>query len=129
MTPLGGVVDERIYEQRIATIDLTNDRLAQVTPGRHVYLRVRLDAGWTILGGERGAWGKATQLVGRTPLPADSQSGEVREIYKPKLQIADPRVSPDGKNVAFIEGLMSDEGSTGGDVYVVPVKGGAAHEI
>ena len=34
------------------------------------------------------------------------------EIYKPKRQIAEPYVSPDGKSVAFIEGLMSDEGLT-----------------
>ena len=44
----------------------------------------------------------------------------MNDIYTPKYQLADPRVSPDGKNVAFIEGLMSDEGSTGGDIFVVP---------
>ena len=36
------------------------------------------------------------------------------------------RWSPDGKNIAFIGGLMSDEGSNGGDIYVVPAAGGAA---
>src|SRR5208282_3385222 len=46
-----------------------------------------------------------------------------------KLQMAAPQVSPDGKNVAFIEGLMSDEGSTGGDVYVVPTAGGVARNL
>ena len=35
------------------------------------------------------------------------------------LQIAVPRFSPDGKQIAFIGGLMSDQGSTGGDVWVV----------
>ncbi len=53
----------------------------------------------------------------------------MREIYKPTLQVAEPRVSPDGKSVAFIEGLMSDEGLTGGDVYVVPLSGGTAHDL
>ncbi len=43
----------------------------------------------------------------------------MHEIYAPKWQIAEPHISPDGKSVAFIEGLMSDEGSTGGDIYVV----------
>ncbi len=38
------------------------------------------------------------------------------------LQIAVPRYSPDGKNIAFIGGLMSDQGSTGGDVYVISSK-------
>jgi dipeptidyl aminopeptidase/acylaminoacyl peptidase len=40
------------------------------------------------------------------------------------LQIAVPRYSPDGKRIAFIGGLMSDQGSTGGDVWVVDAKGG-----
>jgi dipeptidyl aminopeptidase/acylaminoacyl peptidase len=39
------------------------------------------------------------------------------------LQIAVPRWSPDGKSIAFIGGLMSDQGSTGGDVYVIPASG------
>ena len=39
------------------------------------------------------------------------------------LQIAVPRFSPDGKQIAFIGGLMSDQGSTGGDVYVISYPG------
>ncbi len=39
------------------------------------------------------------------------------------LQIAVPRISPDGKQIAFIGGLMSDQGSTGGDIWVVPTSG------
>ena len=34
------------------------------------------------------------------------------------LQIAQPRWSPDGKSIAFIGGLMSDQGVVGGDVWV-----------
>ncbi len=40
------------------------------------------------------------------------------------LQIAVPRFSPDGKQIAFIGGLMSDQGSIGGDIYVMPATGG-----
>jgi dipeptidyl aminopeptidase/acylaminoacyl peptidase len=40
------------------------------------------------------------------------------------LQIAVPRWSPDGKQIAFIGGLMSDQGATGGDIYVIPSGGG-----
>jgi dipeptidyl aminopeptidase/acylaminoacyl peptidase len=40
------------------------------------------------------------------------------------LQIAVPRFSPDGKRIAFIGGLMSDQGATGGDVWIVPSQGG-----
>jgi dipeptidyl aminopeptidase/acylaminoacyl peptidase len=39
------------------------------------------------------------------------------------LQIAVPRWSPDGKAIAFIGGLMSDQGVTGGDIYVLPSTG------
>jgi dipeptidyl aminopeptidase/acylaminoacyl peptidase len=39
------------------------------------------------------------------------------------LQIAVPRFSPDGKQIAFIGGLMSDQGSTGGDIYIIPSTG------
>ena len=39
------------------------------------------------------------------------------------LQIAVPRWSPDGKRIAVIGGLMSDQGSTGGDVWVVNADG------
>ncbi len=39
------------------------------------------------------------------------------------LQIAVPRWSPDGKAIAFIGGLMSDQGSTGGDVWLIPASG------
>jgi dipeptidyl aminopeptidase/acylaminoacyl peptidase len=38
------------------------------------------------------------------------------------LQIANPSWSPDGKHLAVIGGLMSDEGSTGGDIWVVDAK-------
>ena len=59
----------------------------------------------------------------------DAANGQMREIYKPKWQMAEPHVSPDGKSVAFIEGLMSDAGLTGGDVRIVPVVGGAARNL
>src|ERR1700675_3760102 len=32
MTPLAGVIDQKIFEQRITTVDLATDHLAQVTP-------------------------------------------------------------------------------------------------
>jgi dipeptidyl aminopeptidase/acylaminoacyl peptidase len=45
------------------------------------------------------------------------------------LQIAVPRYSPDGSKIALIGGLMSDQGSTGGDVWVVPASGGEPVDI
>jgi dipeptidyl aminopeptidase/acylaminoacyl peptidase len=45
------------------------------------------------------------------------------------LQIAVPRWSPDGKTIAFIGGLMSDQGSTGGDVWLVSADSGQPRDI
>jgi dipeptidyl aminopeptidase/acylaminoacyl peptidase len=45
------------------------------------------------------------------------------------LQIAVPRWSPDGKSIAFIGGLMSDQGSTGGDVWIVSADGGRPRDL
>ncbi len=50
-------------------------------------------------------------------------------IYKPRFQIALPRWSPDGKSIAFIEGLMSDEGGTGGEIYLLPSNGGTPRDL
>ena len=129
MTPLAGVVGEKNYEQRLTIIDLSNNSLTQVTPAdTYIY-----EYDWTPDG---RAWvataahsnGDANWYVARL-YRIDARSGEMREIYAPKLQIAEPRVSPDGKTVAFIEGLMSDEGSTGGDVFIVPLEGGKPRNL
>jgi dipeptidyl aminopeptidase/acylaminoacyl peptidase len=45
------------------------------------------------------------------------------------LQLALPRWSPDGQRLVFVGGLMSDQGSTGGDLYAVPATGGAATNL
>ena len=63
--------------------------------------------------------------------------GEAKAILAPAevagplhgLQIAVPRWSPDGKWIAFIGGLMSDQGSTGGDVWLVPAGGGDPKDL
>ncbi len=45
------------------------------------------------------------------------------------LEIALPRWSPDGKAIAFIGGLMSDQGVTGGDVWIVAASGGEPRNL
>jgi dipeptidyl aminopeptidase/acylaminoacyl peptidase len=55
-----------------------------------------------------------------------------RLLYTPsdnRQQLADPSVSRDGKTVAFIAGIMSDFGSTGGDVYTLVIDGGTALDV
>ena len=129
MTPLAGVVDQKIFEQRIAILDLGTDHLAQVTPA-DVYV---YEYDWTPDG---QAWaviaahgsGDANWWIAHL-YRASAETGALHEIYKPKWQLANPRVSPDGKNVAFIEGLMSDAGLTGGEIHVVPTQGGADRNL
>src|ERR1035437_2934380 len=63
--------------------------------------------------------------------------GEPKTILAPadvpgplhSLQIAVPRWSPDGKAIAFIGGLMSDQGVTGGDVWMVSATGGEPRNL
>ena len=59
----------------------------------------------------------------------DTASQSATAIYAPPLQIDAPSVSPDGKTVAFISGLMSDFGSVGGNIYTVPIGGGIATDV
>jgi dipeptidyl aminopeptidase/acylaminoacyl peptidase len=71
-----------------------------------------------------------TETVGAT-------DGSARVILDPSkvpgslhgLQIAVPRFSPDGKQIAFIGGLMSDQGSVGGDIYLMKAMGGDPTDI
>src|ERR1700742_3786663 len=55
----------------------------------------------------------------------------MKSIYKTpgEQQIAVPRWAPDGKSVVFIGGLMSYEGSTGGDVYQIASTGGTVKDL
>jgi dipeptidyl aminopeptidase/acylaminoacyl peptidase len=129
MTPLAGVIDEKIFEERIAVVDLATNHIAQVTPpDMYIY-----EYDWTPDG---QAWaaiaahgnGDANWWVARLYM-VNAQTGAMREIYKPGLQMANPRVSPDGKNVGFIEGLMSDADLNGGEIHVVPTAGGGARNL
>jgi len=123
MTPLAGVIDDQIYEQRLTTINLSTNHVAEVTSA-DIYI---YEYDWTPDG---AAWvataahgsGDANWWVARL-YRINAQSGDMREIYAPKWQMEDPHVSPDGKNVALIEGIMSDAGVTGGDIVVVPING------
>jgi dipeptidyl aminopeptidase/acylaminoacyl peptidase len=68
-----------------------------------------------------------TQMLGSAPkvvLDPQTVSGPLHG-----LQIAVPRWSQDGKAIALIGGLMSDQGSTGGDVWVVSAAGGQPHDL
>jgi dipeptidyl aminopeptidase/acylaminoacyl peptidase len=124
-----GEIGETNDEQRIAVVPLTGGPLRAVSPAdRYVYEYDWLpDGSGFVATSARGNgdnnWWVAT--LGRI----DLASGSVSAIAAPKMQMNFPRVSPDGRTVAFIGGLMSDFGAVGGDIYTVPVTGGAPADV
>jgi dipeptidyl aminopeptidase/acylaminoacyl peptidase len=62
-------------------------------------------------------------------IAVDLDGGPARVIAAPAIQMNAPRLSPDGRTVTFIGGLMSDFGSVGGDLYTVPVGGGTPTDV
>jgi dipeptidyl aminopeptidase/acylaminoacyl peptidase len=128
-----GEIGEHHDERRIAVFDtagtVTADAVAPVSPaGRYIY-----EYDWTPDGaafvvtsaqgnGDANWWVATLDAV-------DARTGAVRQIAKPDTQLNFPRVSPDGKTVAYIGGLMSDFGAVGGDVYTVPFAGGTPTDI
>ena len=124
-----GVIGSKVYEQRLTTVEVNTKRVRQVSPAdMYVY-----EYDWSpdgtkfVVSAAHGA-GDGNWFVAQIyTLQADS--GELRSLYKPAQQIAEPRWSPDGKSIAFIGGLMSDEGSNGGDVFLLPAEGGAVRDL
>ncbi|OYY70966.1 MAG: S9 family peptidase [Sphingomonas sp. 28-63-12] len=129
-----GEIGEKNDDQRLAIFALGAAPLAAeaVKPlspeGRYIY-----EYDWTPDGTElvvTSALGNGDANWWVATLDAvDAQTGAIRQIAKPATQLNFPRVSPDGKTVAYIGGLMSDFGSVGGDVWTVPLAGGAPVNI
>src|SRR5216117_3444669 len=118
-----GVIDTAIHNQRIAVLDVTTRQLRQVSPENlHIY-----DYDWSP--------DDKTFVATGAPGPGDNNwwiaqiytidiaKHNAISIYKPSLQLAVPRWSLDGKSIAFIEGLMSDEGFHGGDIFTITADG------
>jgi dipeptidyl aminopeptidase/acylaminoacyl peptidase len=125
--PDSGVVGGVVEEQRIAI--LNKGQLREVSPANmFVY-----DYDWSPDGqafAAEAVEGSGTNNYWIAQLyTVRADTGKTTSIWKPPLQIAGPRWSPDGKSIAVIHGIMSDEGQTGGDIYVVPAAGGAAKNI
>lgn len=137
--PSGEIGVSGIEVQRVASIAVATGVLTELTPagmyayefdwspdGSHIAYTAAKPPGddnWWIAqlyaqASQAGA--SATLLVD----PADKGTGSLHG-----LQIALPRWSPDGQRIAFIGGLMSDQGSTGGDIYAVPVSGGSLTDL
>ncbi|MBI3400837.1 MAG: S9 family peptidase [Acidobacteria bacterium] len=136
--PDAGVVGDIVEEQRIAIADVAlappkppggEGGLREVSPPNlYVY-----DYDWSPDSrafAAEAAEGSGTNNYWIAQLYViRADTGAAASIWKPPLQLAGPRWSPDGRSIAVIHGIMSDEGATGGDIYIVPAAGGAAKNV
>jgi dipeptidyl aminopeptidase/acylaminoacyl peptidase len=138
MKPWAGVIGEDGVEiQRVGVVNIASGSFSQVTPATlHVY-----EFAWSPDSkhlafvaanppGENNWW--VAQLY--TQDLANAQPTSILDTTKVSgslhgLQIAVPRWSPNGKQIAFIGGLMSDQGATGGDLYLIPSEGGEPKDV
>ena len=129
MVPETGVIDAKIYEQRLTLVDLASGKVQQISPpDMYVYQYDWSPDGKNFAAIAAHGAGDSNWYVAQL-YTLNAAGGELKAIYKPSLQIAVPRWSHDGKTLAFIGGLMSDEGSIGGDIFTVPASGGKARNV
>jgi dipeptidyl aminopeptidase/acylaminoacyl peptidase len=119
-----GVLSETFYEQRLALVPTEGGEARLLGPSDlNVY-----EYDWSPDGKRfaiTAAHGSGDDNWWLAELDVcDAQSGAIRTLLKPSLQMASPRFSADGRQIAYIGGIMSDEGITGGDVYVLSSSGG-----
>jgi dipeptidyl aminopeptidase/acylaminoacyl peptidase len=138
MKPWAGVIGEDGVEvQRIGVANTATGSFSEITPeSLHVY-----EFNWSP---------DSRQLAFVAANPPGENTWWIAQLYtqqlhggKPNsilaptrvrgplhgLQIALPRWSPDGRQIAFIGGLMSDQGSTGGDIWEVSSTGGEPTDL
>ena len=124
-----GEIKDAFFEQRLAVVDVATGKLRQISPAdTYVYeydwapdgLRFAVTAA---LGNGDNNWWVAELYT------LEAATGLMKSIYKPHLQIANPVWSPDGERIAFVEGLMSDAGLTGGDIFSIDATGGEAQHL
>ncbi len=132
--PDEGVVGAKIYEQRLAIVDLATGRVRQITPAdMYVYEYDWSPGSKRLVATAAHGNGDDNWYVAQIYIFDAASLVAPRSIFKSDMQIGTPKWSPDGKTVAFIAGLMSDEPVVGGDIYALPVNassgGGNARDV
>jgi dipeptidyl aminopeptidase/acylaminoacyl peptidase len=124
-----GLVDAKFEVQRIAIVDVASHVVRVVSPpDMYVYEHSFSPDGKRIAAIAARGHGESQWWVAGLHV-LDVATGDFASLYKPPRQIAVPRFSPDGGEIAVIGGLMSDEGSHGGDIFVVSAQTGKARNM
>ena len=127
--PAVGVIADDIHEQRLTLVDEKTGAVRQLSPlDLNVYEYDWSPNGTQLVVTAAHGAGDDNWYIAHLAI-VDIATAATETILEPPMQIAYPRWSPDGSTIAFIGGLMSDEGSVGGDIYTVPVAGGEAKDI
>jgi dipeptidyl aminopeptidase/acylaminoacyl peptidase len=128
-TPDLGVISEEVHEQRLTLVDATKGTARQISPpDMYVYEYEWSPDGTRFIATAANGNGDDNWYIAAL-YTIEAADGAVQLVYKPDFQIAEPHWSPAGGEIAFIGGLMSDEGSVGGDIYVLSIDGGAPRDI
>lgn len=129
-TAVSGDLDQAEPEQRIAVLEQGSLHWAS-PPNLFVYEYDWRPDGTGFVGTAAPGNGDDNWWIAKLYAFA-GDGGSAKVLYAPadiRQQIALPRVSRDGETVAFIGGIMSDFGSTGGDVYTLPLSDAAAINV
>ena len=127
--PVTGDLKGSTPEQRLAILENGSLHWAS-PPGLFVYQYDWLPDGQGFAGTAAPGDGDNNWWVAKL-YRFDAGNGSAHIIFVPpdaRHQIADPVVAANG-TVAFISGIMSDFGSTGGDIFTVPAAGGSAVDV